>query len=207
MDNVQKIKKRAFQYWFSDGLNEIGLGFVFVVLGIYFLLEDLLSQTGLFRLIVDSSLILVILGSLWLVNRGIRYFKENVTYLRTGFVTYDRTRHLPRWVTGLIAGITGALIACLLVQSNLLNWLPALTGGILSLVFLYLAFRVNLVRFHVLAILSLVFGFSFSWIDIDPTLGTSAVYLMTGFSTFVSGLSVLFRYLRNSPRPEKLIDE
>ena len=76
MNTVEKTKKRTMQYWFRDGLPEIGMGFVFVVLSIYFYLQFKLSQSGLIRVILDISLILIILGSIWIVNTGIKYFKE-----------------------------------------------------------------------------------------------------------------------------------
>jgi len=207
MNESKNFKKRAIQYWFNDGLNEIGIGIVFLILAGYFYLESTIQKTGFLRLVLDISLILIILGSFYLVNQGIRYFKENLTYPRTGYVSYQRNRKLPRWLTGLIAGIIGALVAGLIIRGNLMNWLAALTGIFLSLVFIFLAFRVGLLRFHILALLLLGTGFALSSFNIDPTLGTSAVYFVGGVFVMLSGLITLFTYLRHTDKPDIEVHE
>ena len=201
MENLERTRKKAKQYWFNDGINEIGLGLVFLILGIYFFLMVSLKWTGLIRTIFDSSLLLVMLGTFWLINSGIKYFKENLTYPRTGFVSYERSRRLPKWVTGLIAGITGALIASLLARENLLRWLPALSGAVICLVLLLIAFRIQLFRFHILALLSLCYGLIFSNFEIEPMLGTSAVYSLCGISVLFSGVCILVTYIHSTSPP------
>ena len=207
MNSVEKTKKRSYQYWFRDGLNEIGIGIVFCILGIYFLLEFKLSQTGPIRFILDSSLILITLGSIWTVNRGIRFFKENLIYPRTGYVAYNNTRRLPRWVNGLIGGVVGAFFATFVISRNLIEWLPAITGIIISFVLLYIAFKINLLRFYILALLSFGSGILVSLMKIDSQLGICLVYSSSGIALIFSGLIFLIHYLRHTNKSELAKDE
>ena len=203
MDALDKAKQRTFQYWFEDGLNEIGLGCLLLFLGLYFYLEATLSESGLLSTILDSSLILVILGGSWLLSRGVKYFKERITYPRTGFVAYAQKQRTPRRLAGGVAGLAGALIAAIVIQGNLLRWLSALTGIVLCLVMVFMGARANLLRFYLLAAIALAIGIAISLGNVGQAVGTSAVYALFGLAVLVSGICSLVRYLRQSSAPEE----
>ena len=199
MNALDKAKQRSFQYWFEDGLNEMGIGCLLILLGFYFYLGAVLPQNGILRTILDISLLLVIPGGAWLVSRGVKYFKEKITYPRTGYVALAQKRRAPLWLAGGISGLAGAFFAAIVIQGNLLQWIPALTGIIFCLVFVFIAARVNLLRFFILASISLAIGIAISMGDFGLSEGTSAVYFSLGLVVLVSGACNLAKYLRQTP--------
>ena len=207
MNTVEKTKKRTMQYWFRDGLPEIGMGFVFVVLSIYFYLQFKLSQSGLIRVILDISLILIILGSIWIVNTGIKYFKEKLTYPRSGYAVYNQTRRFPRWVNGLMGGIAGAFFAAFIVSNDLTKWLSAITGTVICFALFFIGIKVNLLRFYILSLLSFGFGLSISLLNPDSQLGSCLVYGFTGVAIIISGTITLISYIHHTQKPETLSHE
>ena len=207
MDELDKAKQRSFQYWYMDGLNEIGFGCLMLLLGLYFYLEGALSQTSTLRVILDSSLILVILGGAWLISRGIKYFKEKITYPRTGYVAYAQKRRTPRWLTAIIAGLAGAFFAAIIIQGNLLKWLPALTGIVLCLVMVFMAARANLLRFYLLAAVALIIGVVITLSNFEQSVGLSAVYALFGLTLLISGIRSLVLYLRSFPSAEESLND
>ena len=207
MDELDRAKQRSFQYWYMDGLNEIGFGCLMLLLGLYFYLEGALSQTSTLRVILDSSLILVILGGAWLINRGIKYFKEKITYPRTGYVAYAQKRRPPRWLAAIIAGLAGAFFAAIIIQGNLLKWLPALTGIVLCLVMVFMAARANLLRFYLLAAVALIIGVVITLSNFEQSVGLSSVYALFGLSLLISGIRSLVLYLRSFPSAEESLND
>jgi len=207
-DPAARPQLRAIQYFYVDGSFEFGFGLLCLILAVFFYAETHLQ--GWLSAIVDSSLVLVMVGGFWLVNRLVKRIKENVTYPRTGYVKYrrdDNPRRGWRVALGLIGGGLGAAVAAVLVTSlNVrLATMPVLTGFILGIVLGFLGWRARLQRFYLLAGLSIAVGVAFS--GVESALALAAYYLTFGLLLFASGGVTLWIYLRRTPLPAETPDE
>ena len=118
-NDIAKVEQRIRRYWYSDGISEITGGLMFLILGGYFGAQDFLEKGSLVRIILQSSLMLVmlaaILSSRWLVNT----LKEKLTYPRTGYVAYRVDKQKSRrW--RIVVAVVAALIVALSIQFA--NW-------------------------------------------------------------------------------------
>jgi hypothetical protein len=204
MVDIEKIEKRTVQSFYDDGLFEIGLGFVFVLLGGFLFVQTALPKGSTLAAIIGFFLIGIIFLAAFLVNRVIRFLKRRITYPRTGFVAFKKQPVSPRkrLRAGLFGGFIGALFAVLLgLAPSLRTLLPALNGFMLALISFKIANRVGVARFFVLATLSAVIGFSLTAGGIGDSKGISLFYLIFGAAVVISGLAALVVYLRRNPRP------
>jgi len=210
MVDIDKIEKRAVRSFYDDGLVEIALGLVVLLLGGYFFAQAAIPEGSPFNAALSVLFVLVILSSGFLVNRFIRFFKRRITYPRTGFVAFKKKEQSPkrRLAAGIVGGIIGASLAALYTLSPSLKALfPALNGLLFAVAVLLFANKVGLVRFYVLAAASALIGVAVSAAGVGEIKGISLFYALFGGSLIVSGLAALVVYLRRSPRPEPEIPE
>ena len=202
-DDLKTPRKRAFQYFFVDGIFELGYGLVSLIVGIYFYLSARVG-TGLFHALLDVSLVLVLLGSSWLAKSLVRGLKEKLTYPRTGYVAYRRESRSKRGWRVVVSLITGGLVGAItavLVTAPFpgMDVLPVITGIIMGIVLGVIAWRVGLVRIYLLAVLSLLLGFGLGFARLMDDLGVAAFYGGLGLLLLASGGLALWHYLRQNP--------
>lgn len=196
-----KAQKRAVGYFFEDGLTEIALGGVFLVLGLYFFGQAVLPESSSLRSWLDASFLLVFLGAFYMARRVVRFLKSRVTYPRTGYVSYKpkkdarRRRKLAAVTGGLIAGLLSSLMA---ISPNVRSWLPAVNGFFLGAAILLIAYRVGVVRFYLLAAVSALTGFAVAAAGVGDIKGVSLYYAVFGAAVLLSGAAALVVYLRRS---------
>lgn len=203
MDPLKLAQKRAVQYWYSDGLNELGFGALMLLLGVYFFLEGSLDASHPLRFILESGFVLLIVGGSLLVSKLVKTAKEHFTYQRTGFIDYPR-RKAPAWAQALlgvvIAGVMAALVAYLAISSmDIERWLPAINGILLAIVLLYMGLRSGVLRFLLLSLVGLAIGGGISLVSIPGSLGYGMFYTLAGLSVAISGTCTLISYLHNHP--------
>ena len=81
MVDIEKIEKRTVQSFYDDGLFEIALGFVLLLLGGYFFAQTSVSRRAPPSAPLLSVLfVLVIVSAGFLVNRILRFLKRRITY-------------------------------------------------------------------------------------------------------------------------------
>lgn len=206
-DDLKHSQLRAIQYFYTDGSFEFGFGLLCLLLGVYFFVET--HVQGWLSAVVDGSLVLVMIGGAWLINRLIKRLKERLTWPRTGYIKYRREegpRRGWRVATGLaVGGLVGAIGAVLVTNLNIrLATMPVLTGFILGIVLGFLGWRARLPRFYLLAGLSVATSLAFSRFGNHN--GLAAYYLATSLILFTSGGVTLWQYLRRNP-PVEVKDE
>ena len=202
-NDLQKTEQRTKQYWFIDGLAEIGFGLICLLLGIYFFANAILPGEGPLVALLEGSLALIMIAGALLANRLVSNFKAHITYPRTGYVSYRRTRQVPRWVAGLIAGLIAVLITVLIASypgSEVL--MPAITGGFVSAVWLYIATKIGLWRLYAQSAASLFLGGGISLAGIGNTPGLALFYSLFAALMFLSGGLTLVNYLKQHPSAE-----
>ena len=204
MVDIEKIEKRTVQSFYEDGLFEIALGAVFLLLGGYFFAQTAAPKGSVLEDALSVLFILVIGSSAFLASRILRFFKRRITYPRTGYVTFKKKEPSPRRrvATAVVAGIIGASLAALYSLSPSVKvLLPALNGLLLAIAVLLFANKVGLIRYYILAAVSAVIGFAVTAAGIGDIKGVSLYYGLFGAAAVLSGLAALFVYLKRSPRP------
>ncbi len=206
MVDIEKIEKRTVQSFYDDGLNEIALGLIFLLLGGYFFAQAAIPEGSPLNPVFSALFVLVIMSSGFLVNRFIRYFKRRITYARTGYVAFKKKEPSPkrRAAVMIVGGLMGGSLAALYILSPSLKALfPALNGLLFAVAVLLIANKVGVVRFYVLAAASAVIGVAVTAAGVGDIKGVSLYYGLFGAAVTLSGLAALVVYLRKSPRPER----
>jgi MFS family permease len=204
MVDIEKIEKRTVQSFYEDGLTEIALGLIFLLLGAYFYATTVVPEGSSLGAILTGLFVLVIVSAGFLVNRLLRFLKRRITYPRTGYVSFKKKEpsRKRRVATAIVAMIISAGLAALYGMSPSIRLLlPAVNGLLFAVAVLLFANKVGLIRFFILAAASAVIGLAITAAGIGDTEGISLFYLLFGGAAIISGLAALIVYLRRNPRP------
>jgi hypothetical protein len=201
MDELEKVQRRTYRYWYEDGLGELGAGWVCALLGILFLLEAL-APAGPLAGISAILLPLVMIGGGLMARRAIAGLKARITYPRTGYVSYRQPTGRRRWLSALVALGMAVLVAFFAVRGPVAqSWIPLLTGLVIGAGLLLIANRFGLGRYFALAAASLGAGAAGSFLTRDVSLGDAIYFGAMGVCLVVSGGLALWCYLRRSGSP------
>jgi MFS family permease len=209
MIDIEKIERRTVRSFYDDGLTEIALGLILLVLGGYFYTQEAMagSKAGS---VLSALFVIVVFAAAFLVNRLLRFLKRRITYPRTGYVSFKKKepnagRRAAAAAVGMIIGASLAVLYSL--SPSVRTLLPAVNGLLFAVAVLLIANRVGVIRFYILAAASAVIGVGVTAAGIADIKGVSLYYGLFGAATLVSGLAALIVYLRRSPRPEPEIPE
>jgi hypothetical protein len=212
MKDQQKAYKKAVHNWFNDGINEMVMAGMCLLLAAYFIAIELISQNSFLDTFLEASMILVILGGTFGLNKLATYLKERFTYPRSGYIVFKTNKLLPRWVVALlgmlISAVLAGIVAVIIAHINdSRRWIPAISGIILSLSFFIVAIRINTVRIMFESILALALGFLISWFRIGYNIGLGLFYAVLGISILIIAGVVFWLYLRHNPLPVEDLHE
>jgi hypothetical protein len=201
-NDLDRAERRARQYWYDDGLNEIALGCVGMAVGILFLAE----AVGLLGSGASSiGLVAVVFLGVYLARGLVRVGKERITYPRTGFVRYRRPvrAKFVRLAAGASAAVVAATVVALLQRvPESLTLIPALDGIVIGAAFFYFGYASGVARFFPLALFSAALGGALSLSGPNDLIGSGVYFLGMGMATVTSGLIALRGYLRNDSPAE-----
>ncbi|MEW5827421.1 MAG: hypothetical protein AB1846_00910 [Chloroflexota bacterium] len=221
--DLDEKQRRALQYWYVDGAFEFGMGGLCLLLALYFYALAKLEDTWLGGML-SAAMVLVVVGGGMGINRLVMRLKERVTFPRTGYVAYRRTRGAKRLarlvLVGLVAGLVSALLTLLLVRLSStvmvsiasatpqpVNWMPGLTGLMFAVVVTILGLRTAIPRFYLVAALSLVTGAALMFAGLDMNLGLAAFYAALAAGLLAASVFVLRHYLGSTTPPAEADNE
>jgi hypothetical protein len=203
--NFSAVGQRIKRYWYTDGIGELIGGGMFILLAIYFALQELLGQDSTLGGILQVSLVLIMMGGMsisrWLVNT----LKTRLTYPRTGYVEYqvnERSMGSRRiWVVTLAFTISAlTMVFVRLFQS--FDSIVAVTGIAVGLVLVILRAKSSgLARFYVLGAVSVILGLALSVSGLPNGYSLGLFYGLMGLCFTISGGLTLRRYLEENPLP------
>ena len=203
-NDVDKVLQRTRQYWFSDGVVEISIGGLFLILGLYFYLQFLLPSGSLLLIGLQVGFVFLLVGAIYLSRSLVNKLKSRLTIPRTGYVSYKRASRTQRLVSiGIVCFIAGNNVVLFLTTPLSLNWVPAITGLIVGSLWLISAFRVGLLRFYLQSILAYMVGVILSVSNLDIYLGLTLFYGILGCVLLLSGGWTLAAYLHHHPPLEE----
>ncbi len=208
-DDFKAIEKRTIRSFYDDGLTEIAMGAIFLLLGGYFFGQIALPEGSFFHSLLSASFILVIIFSGLLVNKILRYFKSRITYPRAGYVSFRKEKSPKRKrVAAVSAALIGASVSVLLgISPSFRVALPAVNGILLSVALLLLSSKTGVLRFSILAVVSAAAGVVLAAVGIGDIGGIGLFYAIFGAAVTISGLIALAGFLRRNRRSDGGPDE
>lgn len=204
-DNFSEVEQRVKRYWFSDGIGELAGGGFFLLLGAYFGIPQFLSENNLLSVMLQSSLVLVMIGGVFLVRWLVTALKTRLTYPRTGYVEYRVDRqHAVR--TRTLAMAFAMVMAFLMVwfarSIQIVDSTVLVTGLVVGAVFVILRGKsFGIQRFYILGAISAILGVALSFSGWQSGYSLAAFYGVMGLVVMISGGMVLLRYLKENPLP------
>jgi hypothetical protein len=203
-DNLEKPQLHAIQYQFADGIGELCVGFLFILVAVITYLQETMPGSLMNRIFGIASVLLVCgaaFGGRWIIQR----IKERITYPRTGYVANKSSwKNKGDIVIGLIMM---AVLICFVVfttvtDTKLADWGPVVCGLFMGTLFVRAGYRLSLPRLYLLAFLGLLIGAGLVISGLSPALSLPLFFGLNGLILFISGSITLWRYLRNNRLPE-----
>lgn len=199
-NNIDQVVQRTRQYWFSDGIVELSVGSLFLILGIYFYLQSTLSSGSLLLISLQVGFVFLLIGAIYISRYLVNRFKSRLTTPRTGYVSYKRASKKQRITSIVIVCLIAAINAVLFLATPLsMSWVPAITGLIVGSLWLISALRVSLFRFYLQSILAYLLGAILSLTNLEIYQSLALFYGILGSVLILSGGFTLAVYLRKNP--------
>ena len=197
MNDLNKTIRRTQQYWFEDGLIELLLGLLIVVLSALFWWQ--VSNSSKYAPLVGGVAMpfIIVLGAL-LLGVTLRWLKQRLVYPRTGYVTYVKPTRKRRGLSALLGLVIGAVMAAAVIQLELADLATAFMGAGVGFALFMLGIRVGLMRFYVLAVWAVAVGVTIAFLRLDESLATTYALGLIGLGMMVSGGLAFWRYWQNS---------
>ncbi len=204
-NTIDSITRRTQRYWYVDGLAEITVGLLFVILCGYFLAQARINSLSFNHILANGVLLAALLLVVWLLREGLFAVKTRLTYPRTGYVAFPRQQHAPFWQRyGLAAFVAMLSVAAAVVASHsqaVPAWEPFFAGIISGLAALAIAFRFRLLRLALLGCAMVVVGAAVAYLHPGEPLGWMLFSSINGLCFILSGAVTLVSYLRSTQKP------
>jgi hypothetical protein len=204
---LSQVEQRVKRYWYEDGIAELAGGGMFVLLGLYFAIQEIFGEKSLVSVILQVSLALLMIagafGVRWLVN----LLKTRLTYPRTGYVQYRVNERDAKHRRYTIAGSAMLIAVASVVSADYIRAFDSMvlvTGLLVGLILIVLRGKsAGLKRFYVLGVLAVLLGGALSMSGLAQIFNLTLFYGLSGITFIVSGGLTLHRYLREHPlQPE-----
>jgi len=210
-DNFSDVEQRIKHYWYVDGFGElVGGGGMCLLLGIYFAAQEYFGDSSLIGSLLQVSLVLVLLGGMFLVRQLISAAKLRVTYPRTGYVEYATPQN-KKWM-GALSAIVAMIMAMTFVfivrQFNRIDAMVAVSGAVMGIIlFAKQVWTVKVKRFYILSGAALLYGAALSVSGFPRGYNLGLFYALMGVSFMISGGLTLKKYLDENPLQTELGNE
>ncbi|HEX2978788.1 MAG TPA: hypothetical protein VHO48_00860 [Anaerolineaceae bacterium] len=200
-DPIQDTIQRTQRYWYIDGVSEIAIGVVILVMALFYLVIGLLDPGSVSAFIVGIGQPVIILIGWWFSGKAVRAVKERLTYPRTGYVAYrseKAKRKVSRFlISCLIAA--GTIVLLTLVTSRISQYLlPTISAAVICAAVLFSGYRFGLTRFYLLGIYTLLAGILTSWLQLSDSFSSALFFGLFALGWIVSGGLTLIHYLRST---------
>lgn len=198
---LQDARKRAAGYDYVDGTIEIGHGAVYATLGILLWIFNTISTGGQYKWLYAAGVLGFSLVASVVVGTLVTRYKEQVTYPRTGRVSYERPAGAEARDALLLIGASLVIAAAAILLEGWYTRIPAIIGATIALILFYSGRRAQLSRMQWVAMAPFLIGMLAAFLDMDDTSGSAYVMTGAGLALVLAGLAALRRYLAANPAP------
>jgi MFS family permease len=202
--SVADYAKRTRQYWWIDGLVEMGFGVQLWILALFDLSIEHFESLGQGMAAGVVGMLLVLAGFL-AVNKLVQWLKTRITFPRTGYVRYPIKPDSSRWRRFFVAMAIGA-VTSILVNLSIVYLGQAAQWTVISLIMMasmiYVAYFTGVKRYYAMGILAFMWGIGMNWIPFR--VGSLYPWFFGGAGSIfmITGLIVFLLYLRRYPTNE-----
>ncbi len=204
-DNFSEVERRVKRYWFSDGIAEISVGGIFVLLGLYFGVQGYFGVGSLVTVILQVSMVVIMIGGVLGARKLVNTLKTRITYPRTGYVEYHTNDKASNQRRYLVMGMALIAAVALIALINFIRGVDSMvlaTGIIVGAVFIVLRGKSSgVTRFYYLGGFSLILGVGLSFDNLSQAYNLALFNGLLGIVILISGALVLSRYLKENPQP------
>jgi len=204
-NTIDTIVHRTQRYWYIDGLAEITVGLLFIVMSVYFLVQARIKTVSINPVLANFFLLAVILLVVWLFRYVLQAVKTRLIYPRTGYVAPPHMQKSSRWqhygVTAWLVLVFISLIALISGSKATPSWAPLLIGIVIGITVLSLSYRFRLMRLALLACALVLIGAVVSFFNPGETFATILSSAADGVCFIISGGITFVLYLHNNQPP------
>lgn len=205
--NLSNVEQRVRRYWYTDGIGEIIGGGVFLSLAAYFSIQQYFGAQSAIGAILESGLIVILIGAVMIGRRMINALKTRLTYPRTGYVDYSAPEKNVMWrrVFTMAIGMAVAIFSIAITRSiSTIDSMVAVTGVLVAVILLVKqGWSFGVPRFYVLSAASLILGVILSVSGLPRGYNLGLFYGLIGIAFAVSGGVTLWKYLQENPMPSE----
>lgn len=196
-DLLSEARIRTQRYWLRDGLDEITLGVICLMMGAWTLARAKASW------FMPSTLIYILLCVTFaiFVPHVKAALRERVTYRRSGYAAQSggwRKRLVFVLVALVVTGVLWFAGRAGLDSARTVQWTPAVAGTAMGMVCTYVSVRQGLRRFLVVGVFAMLLGVAVS-IAYPPSLAWAIYIIGFGSASLCSGGVTMRNYLRTAP--------
>jgi hypothetical protein len=195
--DIHDVTLRAQQHWAEDGLSEIMLGLLFIVMGGGLLVKLALPHWLTLDLLSSALTVAGALGLSW----GFKKLKERITFPRSGYVALPEPTRV-RWVF-LFAMFGVVAVATALGLATHFLTIPVV-AAVFAACFLWGGLRYQQTSLLWEAFLTLLFAACSIWFtNLSGATGVLTLMVTIGASMAIIGGFRLRRFLRANPQPQE----
>ena len=202
-NEISQVEQRVKRYWYTDGIGELIGGGVFLILALYFTMQEYFGEQSVVGGLLQGFFIVIMIGAIFLGRKLVNFLKTRLTYPRTGYVEYRQSGRNTMWMRFLavIVGMTVAMASIFITRSiESIDSMAAITGVLVAVIFLVKqGWSFGVARFNFFSLFSLVLGVILSVSGLPSGYNLGLFYGIMGVTLALSGGLILKRYLGDNP--------
>lgn len=199
--SIDQAIHRPRLYWNGDGIPETIMGANWILWGTTVAIPVLFPHSRI-AMGAFAIFLLSIVATAVFMGRVIHWWKERVTYPRTGYIepkTPKKSTKLAFWIAAVIVAIGFGMVVRFSGPS-IREWLPASMGVVISLALLRMGWKMDSRR--LMSLSPLVAAVAFAGLPLGGgEISTSAVLFAAGLICVIDGMIVHLSYLKTHPVP------
>jgi hypothetical protein len=207
-DRMLDVEQRVKRYWYSDGIADISVGAMFLMLGLFFGVQGYFGEGSKVAVILQVGMVLVMMGGIFGVQWLVNTLKARLTYPRTGYVEYrlkDKESNQRRYVVIAVALIIVVASIVLYYFVRELDSMVLTSGILVGAVFIALRGKsTGVTRFYILGGIAIVLGVGLSMGNLHQLYNLALFYGLEGVLLMITGGVVLRRYISQNPMPSDM---
>ena len=200
-NSIQDIQKQTYRYYYQDGLVELAVGILFLVIGLDTYLISSLSPGSPGAIAAWIALPVLTVAGIFGVQRFVKSLKERHVHRRTGYIEYVPKRNPYRWVISAVGLVL--ILAVILLPYDWLQKGSVAGGTLLFIILGSIGNQVDLKRLIVIGVLSLIIGVGFAFSSLSDTASLAATIAAAGLILVLTGSFSFRKYLNENPLPEE----
>ena len=199
--NIEKVIRNTRRYWFVDGIAEISGGALISFIALSYYLTSLISNVAVKAILLGLGQPVIILLGAFAIRKIIAWLKDNITYPRTGYLSFNNppeNRRVQRIIKVVFVAVIVSLVVAFFTQLLSIQLMPVISMILFSLFTIYLGYQNAVTRFYFVAFVLIVLGVIISVINTDDVNRFVILYAALGVTWIASGGIALINYLRKT---------